>query len=162
MKKLFVLRHAKSSWDDFTLTDFERTLNERGLRTAPLMGEFMRKNNIVPDLILSSPAVRARETARLVKEAAKFTAEIKCEPKIYEASVGDLHEVIKTVDDGVKNLLIVGHNPGLEGLVMSLAEDYQAMPTAALAEIDLQIESWSRVSFGGGNLKNLFKPKELF
>jgi phosphohistidine phosphatase len=95
MKILFLLRHAKSSWDDARLSDFERPLNERGLRVAPQMGKFMSERGFAPDLILSSPAARARETARLVKESANFQSEIRFEPKIYEATVGDTIPVWK-------------------------------------------------------------------
>lgn len=160
MKTLYVLRHAKSDWGDASLADFERPLNERGRKAAPKMGEFMRENGFVPDLIVSSPAARARQTAELVKEAGKFDAEIRFEPGIYEAGLGDLIEIVSGIENSCEKLLIVGHNPGFEHLVGSLTGDYQVMPTATLAEIEMEIENWSEIT-RGGKLKNLFKPKEI-
>ncbi len=160
MKTLYVLRHAKSDWNDARLTDFERPLNERGLHAARKMGEFLREREIVPDSIISSPARRASETAQIVKQAAGFSAEIHFEPRIYEASIGDLIEIVSTVENNCEKLLIVGHNPGFEQLVESLTGELQQMPTAALAEIELPIENW-REMMNGGRLKNLFKPKEI-
>ena len=160
MKFLYVLRHAKSDWNDAQLTDFERPLNERGLNAARKMGAFSRERGIAPDLIVSSPARRALETAQLVKEAAGFGAEIRFEPRIYEAALGDLIEIVSGIENDCEKLLIVGHNPGFEQLVGSLTGDFQPMPTAALAEIELPIENWSE-TIKGGRLKNLFKPKEI-
>ncbi|HEX8195170.1 MAG TPA: histidine phosphatase family protein [Pyrinomonadaceae bacterium] len=160
MKTLYVLRHAKSDWNDASLTDFERPLNERGVHAARKMGAFMQQREIVADLIISSPARRARETAQIVKEAAEIAAETRFEPRIYEANVGDLLEIVSQVENGCETLLIVGHNPGFEHLVGSLTGEFQPMPTAALAEIELPIENWSE-TMRGGKLKNLFKPKEI-
>jgi phosphohistidine phosphatase len=161
MKTLFVLRHAKSSWSNSDVADFDRPLNERGEQAAPFMGAFMREKNFIPDLILSSPAQRARETARLVKEAGKFDAAILFEPQIYEASLGDLIEIIGQTENNSERLLLVGHNPGLENLVRILTGKAESFPTAALAHILLKIENWSEIQPGKGELENLFKPKEL-
>jgi phosphohistidine phosphatase len=160
MKTLYVLRHAKSDWNDRSLTDFERPLNERGLNAAQKMGVFMSERNLTPHLIVSSPARRALETARIVKEAAGFASEIVFEPRIYEASFGDLIEIFSQVKNDCDRLLIVGHNPGFEELVGSITCEFQSMPTAALAEIELLTENWSEIT-QGGKLKNLFKPKEI-
>ena len=160
MKTLYVLRHAKSDWNDASLTDFERPLNERGVHAAQKMGAFMQQRGIVPDLIISSPARRARETAQIVKDAAGIAAEIHFEPRIYEAGMGDLMEIVSQVENDCEKLLIVGHNPGFEQLVEILSGELQPMPTAALAEIELPIENWSE-TMRGGKLKNLFKPKEI-
>jgi len=160
MKTLYVLRHAKSDWNDASLTDFERPLNERGVHAAQKMGAFMQQCGIAPDLIISSPARRARETAQIIKDAAGISAEIRFEPRIYEAGIGDLTEIVSQVENDCQKLLIVGHNPGFEQLVEILSGELQPMPTAALAEIELPIESWSE-TMRGGKLKNLFKPKEI-
>lgn len=161
MKTLFVLRHAKSSWDNPNQTDFERPLNERGLRTAPKMGEFMKENGLEPDFIISSPAQRAKTTAEKVKDAGAFSAEIKFDPRIYEAAVNELLEVIKDAPDSAGKLLVVGHNPGFEGLVRNLTGEIREMPTAALAEIELNITSWREIEPSCGKLRNLYKPKEI-
>jgi phosphohistidine phosphatase SixA len=97
MKTLFIMRHAKSSWDDPDLSDFERPLNNRGLKTVPFMGEVMTKNDFTPEIIVSSPAMRARQTAELVKNSAAFDAEIRFDERIYEASPLRLLEVVSDI-----------------------------------------------------------------
>jgi phosphohistidine phosphatase len=155
------MRHAKSSWDDAAMSDFERPLNERGRKAAPLMGEYIRKNQLQPDSIVSSPAERAKQTAQLVKESAQLESEIIFNEKIYEASVGRLLEVIGEQPETVESILLVGHNPGLEGLVKFLTGELQAMPTAALAIVDLQIDKWSEIAASKGELRDLIRPKEI-
>src|SRR5690349_2238787 len=142
MKILYVLRHAKSSWDNSELADFDRPLNDRGEQTAPFMGELMATNGFQPDVILASPAARARETARLAKEAARLNAEIVFDERIYEASPRTLRLVASTIDDQFESAMMVGHNPGMEGFVHLLTGRLETMPTAALAVIDLDIQSW--------------------
>jgi phosphohistidine phosphatase len=154
MKTLYILRHAKSSWGDSTLTDFERPLNERGLKAAPLMGDTMLN-------ILSSPAKRAAQTANLVKEAAKIGGAIRFDDRIYEAGSARLLEVIAEQDDHAASMLLVGHNPGFEGLVLALTGETHTMPTAALAVIDLEIDKWSDVKPASGKLRFFIRPKDL-
>jgi phosphohistidine phosphatase len=161
MKTLYILRHAKSSWGDSTLTDFERPLNERGLKAAPLMGDTMLNNRFAPDFILSSPAKRAAQTANLVKEAAKIGGAIRFDDRIYEAGSARLLEVIAEQDDHAASMLLVGHNPGFEGLVLALTGETHTMPTAALAVIDLEIDKWSDVKPASGKLRFFIRPKDL-
>jgi phosphohistidine phosphatase len=161
MKTLLLLRHAKSSWKEPGLTDFERPLNGRGLKAAPLMGRFLRRKNLHPELILSSPAKRASQTARLIIEAMKLDAEPGFDEHIYEASVHDLLEVISQIEDGAHAVLLVGHNPGLEELLEFLTGEARQMPTAALAHITLNIDKWSETRGRAGHLEWLVKPKEL-
>lgn len=160
MKTLYVLRHAKSSWDDRSLSDFQRPLNKRGNRTAPFMGELMSNKNFIPQTIISSPAERAQETASLVKRAAHFDAEIQFNQGIYESSTHNLLYILGGIDDEYSSALIVGHNPGFEGIVEALGGEYQRMPTAALAVIDLNIESWSEAKPNCGTLREILRPKE--
>lgn len=161
MKTLFVMRHAKSSWDDAALSDFERPLNERGLEAVPLMGEAIKKNQFQPELIISSPAKRAAQTANLVKDAARINGEIQLDERIYEASPARLLEVVSEQNGKSESILLVGHNPGLEGLIKVLTGELQAMPTAALAVVDLNINDWHEINFSSGNLRTLIRPKEL-
>lgn len=161
MKTLFILRHAKSSWDDPDCADFDRVLNERGLSAAPLMGRAMRERELKPDLILSSPAQRASQTAQLVKEAANFAAPINYEERIYEASPHTLFNIVAAAPEDCQNLLLVGHNPGLEGLIKVLTNEIRSMPTAGLAEVALDIEKWNELQPECGTLKNFLKPKNL-
>src|SRR4051794_27250896 len=112
MRTLFLLRHAKSSWDDSALSDHERPLNDRGRRTAPLMGELMRERGLTPELIVCSTAVRARETAAAVKSAGGFAADVVFEPGVFEASPNTLRAIIAGMDDRYTSAMLVGHNPG--------------------------------------------------
>jgi len=159
MKTLYILRHAKSSWDDPALSDFERPLNPRGLGTAPFMGSLMKERGLMPEIIISSPAFRARETARLVSEAAAFGGEIITNEQIYEASTHRLVEVVQAIGDKYSTAMIVGHNPGMEALVYFLTGEMQPMPTAALAVIELGIDRWADIREGCGRLEAVIRPK---
>lgn len=160
VKTLYILRHAKSSWDNPNLADFDRPLNERGFKAAPFMGKTMARNSFQPDLILSSPAERARQTAMLVKKAGNLTAEIKYNEKIYEASPLRLIEIVSELENKICSVMLVGHNPGFEGLVKILTGEIQSMPTAALAVIDLKTDDWKDVSPDCCALRVLIRPKE--
>lgn len=160
MKTLFILRHAKSSWDDANLADFDRPLNKRGLKTAPLVGEMIRKNKFEINSIISSPAKRAEQTANLVKEAAQIEADIRFDDRIYEASPRRLLEIASELDDKINSAMLVGHNPGLEGLLKLLTQKVEAMPTAALAVVDLKIESWKEIRIDCCDLRTVIRPKD--
>ena len=160
MKTLFIMRHAKSSWDDASVSDFERPLNRRGLKAAPFMGELMRSKDLVPDVIVSSTAMRTRQTAEIVKDAGGFEAEIEFHKRIYEASTQDLLGAIVELSDKLDTAMLVGHNPGMEGFVWFLTGQLKPMRTAALAVIELNVESWSDIDHGFGELKSVFHPKD--
>ncbi|MBV9957619.1 MAG: histidine phosphatase family protein [Acidobacteria bacterium] len=161
MKTLLLLRHAKSSWDDSGLKDFERPLNNRGLQAAPAIGRFLRQQKLQPHLILSSPAERARQTASLVTETARLTADLRYDERIYEASLERLMEVLAQIEDAAEVVMLVGHNPGLEELLEHLTGEAQRMPTAALASISLELDKWGKVREHAGRLEWLVKPKDL-
>jgi phosphohistidine phosphatase len=142
MKTLLVLRHAKSSWNDPALDDHERPLNERGRRDAPRMGELVREYGLIPDLVISSDAVRAQLTAEAVAETARYAGEILLDQRLYIASPADILSLLQTVQENAKTIMIVGHNPGLEELVEHLTGERQDLPTATLAQIALPIDRW--------------------
>lgn len=160
MKTLFILRHAKSSWDDANLADFDRPLNERGLENAPLAGEMIRKNKFRIDFIISSPAKRAEQTAVLVREAAQIEAEIRFDERVYEASPHRLLQIISELNDKIESVMLVGHNPGLEGLLKMLTGEIESLPTAALAVVDLKIDSWKTIDIDCCNLRCVIRPKD--
>jgi phosphohistidine phosphatase len=160
MKTLFILRHAKSSWDDPKLSDFDRPLNKRGLEAAPFMGKLMKKRKIQPDIILSSPAKRALQTAELVKKAGELKANIILNKEIYEATASKLLSILSKLEEKYSSVLLVGHNPSLEELLKTLTGKDESMPTAALAKIKLRISEWEQISKGTGELQFLIKPKE--
>ena len=155
------MRHAKSSWDNASLADYDRPLNDRGLESAPLMGRLIKKRGYIPDAVVSSPAKRAKKTAKLACEAAGITTSILFDEQIYEASPHTLAEVLSKVGDGVRSAMIVGHNPGMEGLIRFLTGEVAAMPTAAFAVIDLDIEKWSDIGDQTGELVEVLRPKEV-
>ncbi len=161
MKTVLLLRHAKSSWENSYLSDFDRPLNARGLETAPFMGKIIAKNHFQIDLIICSPAKRAQQTASLVKETAQINSEIKYDDRIYEASPIRLLQVGSEIDEKFISVMLVGHNPGFEGLIHLLTGKIQPMPTAALAVIDLTIGRWNEINADCGDLRTLLRPKEL-
>ena len=161
MRTLYILRHAKSSWDDASLADFDRPLNGRGERTAPIMGELMKREGFAPDVILSSPAERAKQTAMATKEAGALAGVLIFDDRIYEASANALRQVVSEIDDRYSSTMLVGHNPGMEEFIRYLTGKIEPMPTAALAVIDLAVDTWADVTENRGTLRQIFRPKEL-
>ena len=170
MKRLAVLRHAKSSWDDQSLDDFDRPLNERGWRAARRMGSELRDRKIRFDLVLASTATRVRETIGGVQEKYEFGAPIRLEQGIYLASAETLLSLIRELPDAVEAPLLVGHNPGLERLLVELTHDDSKglrqriagkYPTGALAVVELPANKWGEISPGSGEIVELILPKEL-
>jgi phosphohistidine phosphatase len=160
VKTLYILRHAKSSWDKPDLADFDRPLNERGLIAAPFMGEIIYDRQFQPDVILVSPAKRGKQTAILVKETAELKARIKYDDRIYEASPQILLQVVAEVDNKHESVMLVGHNPGIEGFIRYLTGKTVQMPTAAFAVIELNVKGWRDTDADDGNLKTVIRPKD--
>jgi phosphohistidine phosphatase len=161
MKHLFLLRHAKSDWGNPALSDLERPLNRRGLEAAPLIGRVLGEQRARPTFVWCSPAARTRETARLTLVAAKLDVPVRFDERIYEASVQRLLEVASETEDEHETFLLIGHNPGLSELLMHLTHDVRAMPTAALAVISLEIDSWVAIDRARGRLEVFVKPRDL-
>ena len=161
MKRLFLLRHAKSSWTDADLSDFERPLNERGLQVAPFMGRHIAEQGYLPQVIVSSPARRARETAELINANAGLGLKLKFDDRIYEASPGTLREVASELPDGIEAAMIVGHNPGMEGFIRHLTGQIEPMPTAGLAVVDLDIDSWAKIDHLTGRVVTVVRPRAV-
>ncbi len=156
------MRHAKSSWDDHALRDFERPLNERGFRDAPEMGIRMAglKPNI--DLIISSTALRAVTTAGFVAEALGYSeSEIEKEPSIYQAGVDELLEIVNQTPNDINTLMLFGHNPGFTDFCDYLTgAGIFNLPTCGLCHIEFDIDDWNLVSAHTGNLKLFDFPKK--
>jgi phosphohistidine phosphatase len=160
MKTLLVLRHAKSSWSDPARDDHERPLNERGRRDAPRMGDLVREYRLIPDLIISSDAVRAQLTAEAVAEAARYAGQILLDRRLYVASPADILSLLQTVRENAETIMIVGHNPGLEELVEHLTGERQDLPTATLAQIELPIDHWRDLKLSTrGTLLGHWRPE---
>lgn len=161
MKTLLLLRHAKSSWDEPGLRDFERPLAGRGKRDAPRMGEALRERGPLPDYVLSSPAQRARSTMKAFIKAAGVDITPQFEEGIYEASSAELMKIARRLPDTSACALMVGHNPGFEDMVSRLTGSFERMPTAALACIEFDTERWEDMEDGQGKLAWLLTPKQL-
>jgi len=170
VKRLTVLRHAKSSWKDRELDDFDRPLNGRGRKAARRMGQEIADRGLRFDFVLASPAARVRQTLDGVSEHHRLDAPLHLEPRIYMARVAELMELIGTVPDDMSSVLLVGHNTSAERLVAKLAVDddtglrrrvEEKFPTAALAAIELPIESWKDVQPESGRLVELIYPTDL-
>ncbi len=155
MKTLFLIRHAKSSWDNITLSDFERPLNERGKTDAPKMAKRLRKKNIKIDAFISSPAKRAKKTAEyFIKEFNRNEDDIIFISSLYDASVNDFNAAIKSIDDKYNNVAIFSHNPGITQVANELISgaDIDNMPTCSVFAVTADIDKW----------KEFFKTKKDF
>ena len=161
MKTLLLLRHAKSDWDDPSLQDFDRPLAARGERDAPQIGKALRKRGPLPDLIISSPAARAKATVKAVVKSGKVKTEIQYNEAIYGASPAELENLINRLPDDSSCAMLVGHNPGFEDLVGRLSGSHERMPTAALACLEFQVNGWSEIGEQEGKLVWLLTPKQL-
>lgn len=163
MKYLFLNRHAKSDWNHPGLTDFERPLNERGLRDAPDMGERLANRNETIDLIVTSPAVRALSTAKIIAEKINYKKEDIVENRsIYAAAVTDLLKVVNRLNNHYNSVLLFGHNPGFTDFADYLTgAGILNIPTCGICKISFDINDWKEVSAHTGNLEYFDFPKRL-
>lgn len=141
MKTLLLMRHAKSSWKDTGLADYERPLKKRGKKDSARVAKHLAKKDLVPQLILCSSAKRARQTAKILMDECDYQVDIEYLDSFYMAEPGIFYETLKTVPD-VHSVMLIGHNPGLETLLQLLNRKIASLPTAALACLSLQIDSW--------------------
>ena len=167
MKRLYLLRHAKSSWDDPTLADDERPLAPRGRRAAKVMAKHLGREGIAPALVLCSPSTRTRQTLTRIAPGLGKNAEVQIEPRLYAASAPVLLAVLHEVPDEVESVMLIGHNPGIQDLALSLASSgsertrvRSKFPTAALATLELKA-TWRELEPGSAELVSFVKPKEL-
>ena len=163
MKRLYLVRHAKSSWSNPHLKDFDRPLNDRGLRDAPVMANHLQQLDLIPDFILSSAANRAQTTARIMAEVLLGDSEqIVTDTELYAASAETLLNEIRVVDNQVQHLMLVAHNPTITELLDLLVDGAaQDMPTCAVAVIGLDISDWRRILPGTGMLNHFILPRQL-
>ena len=162
MKNLLILRHAKSSWEFTDLSDHDRPLNNRGKRDAPRMGKVLLKERLVPQLIISSSAARARSTAEKVAKTSHYSGEISVESSLYRAGSSAYLNALRRLTNPYDTVLIVGHNPDVEHLVEILTGNAMTMPTCGLAYVKLSIERWLDLKDDKeGELVKMWRPKEL-
>jgi phosphohistidine phosphatase len=162
MRTLTLIRHAKSSWKENTLKDFDRPLNKRGQQNAPMMGAILKQQGVSFDLIVTSPAVRALSTAKLIAQPLGYPeASLVLEPQLYDADVQRLLTVIQGLPDSAVNVALVAHNPGLTGLCNYLSgEAIENLPTCAVAGITFELDSWVAVWRNSGRLVRYEYPRK--
>ena len=169
MKKLTLLRHAKSGWDDPVSRDFDRPLNPRGRRAARTVGREMKAQGLAFDLVLASPARRVVETLEEV-EAGFGPLRADYDQRLYLATTATLLEIVRSAPDEIERLLVVGHNPGLEELALCLSrsdgsglrgEVELKYPTGTVAEVELPVGRWAEAKAGIGRIARFIRPRDL-
>lgn len=170
MIQLAILRHAKSSWDQPKLDDFDRPLNERGRRAAPIMGQMLASMKFAPDVVLCSPAKRTRETLEAIaSDIASAKPIVRFDDPLYLATPDTMLDCLRRAGADAKRILLIGHNPGLHALAAALARSGDAaqlarlqehFPTAALAVISFDGDSFANIDSGGGHLETFITPKD--
>jgi phosphohistidine phosphatase len=161
IKTLFLLRHAKASPAVAGMTDFERPLHEQGKQAAALIGRLLSGRGVTLDVVLSSPAHRARETIELVMKAANLEAELRYDQRIYEAGPDQLLDVISEIEDDKHPVMLVGHNPAFEELLQALTGQAEQLSAGALAKLVFAISTWRKIQEKNGRLDWVIQPKEL-
>lgn len=171
MKTLGIWRHAKSDWNDRSARDFDRPLNKRGLKGAAIMGQHISALPLYWERIIASPAVRVAQTIELGAQAAGINPQVRWDRRIYLASSATLIDLLREQEGDPATILMVGHNPGLEDLIFDLVPDdgsnplrdivEEKFPTAAFAQLEIDIESWARVVEGSARLVSLTRPRDL-
>lgn len=171
MKILGILRHAKSSWEDLDVRDFDRQLNKRGHKGAKLMGQHMQGHGLRYDKVIASTAARVRETLADINAVTKLLPPVEWDERLYLASPGTMMEVLREARGNPRSILVSGHNPGLQELVLELVRDEgndpaldeitSKFPTAAYAVLELEIDEWNELAPGCARLVHFARPRDL-
>jgi phosphohistidine phosphatase len=162
MKTIYLVRHAKSDWGNAHITDFDRTLNDRGMKSAPLMASLLKKKKVVPELIISSPANRALTTAELFCEILGYQKEqIQKRIEIYEGGTRQLLKIVHEIDNRFETAMLFGHNPTITQFSNLLAGNHlENMVTCGVARIDMKVKSWNDAASDTGQLVWYEFPKK--
>lgn len=170
MRRLMLLRHAKSDWSLSGQRDHDRTLSARGRAAAPRIGAYLAQHALIPDCVLISTARRTRETWKLVSASLSTRPQTHFDERIYEAEPGDILDAIRDTSAACQSLLVIGHNPGLQDLALMLVRDghqgdldrmTEKFPTAGLAIIDIPIDDWAGLQPRSGRLASFITPRDL-
>jgi len=158
------VRHAKSSWKETGLPDFDRPLNERGKKDAPRMGQRLKERQVKTDLMLASPAKRAMSTCKRIAEILAYPEEkIKTDYQLYHADEEEILSIVRNVNDKHDMLMIFGHNPGLTDFVNALSHDHKMevanIPTCGVVAFSFEVQSWKNIEFGKGDFIFFDYPK---
>jgi phosphohistidine phosphatase len=162
MKTLLLMRHGKSSWKETKLKDRERPLNKRGRKSVSRMGELLKEAELVPQVIYSSSAIRARQTVEALVTACGFTGEVEYLDSFYMAEPEVYLKRLRKLPDDIERIMLIGHNPGLEALMQILSGRVEALPTASIAYLSLPISSWKDSYVDTkAELIEVWRPKEI-
>jgi len=170
MKRLYLLRHAKSDWADPNRVDADRPLSARGRRAAPALGRYMRREGLIPSLAISSTARRAEETWELLTPTLKTDVRLQTSHKLYLAGPSRLLKAIQGLADKWESVALIGHNPGLQAVALELVGGGETSarrrlatkyPTGGLAVLDFTVERWADVAAGTGRLERFVVPRDL-
>lgn len=163
MKTLYIIRHAKSSWDGSAVDDLDRPLNERGKLDAPRMGKRLKEKDIHPDIMLSSPAKRALSTGRRIAKILKYPKEaIATDRRLYHADEETILSVVQELKDKFNNVILFSHNPGLTDFVNTLINgefDIDNVPTCGVVAFQFDVDSWKDITWGKGKMLFFDYPK---
>jgi phosphohistidine phosphatase len=164
MKVVYFVRHAKSSWAEPALKDFDRPLNKRGLRDAPFMGKLMNAKESRPDALISSPALRAKTTAYYFAEALGIEKDkVQLNPAIYEAFTGELLDIVQQLPDACDTVMLFGHNPALTSLANKFSSTPIAnIPTCGIFKVEATVAKWEAFKEANGRLTAFHYPKQYF
>lgn len=162
MKTLLLMRHAKSSWKDTELADRDRPLTKRGKRDAQKMGEMLKEMELIPQRILCSSAARAKLTGENVLDGLRLAIPMDLLDEFYMAEMPIYIEKLSSLPDSLDKVMVIGHNPGLEALMLTMAHQVEALPTCAVSYLILPIEHWEELNDAvSGDLIQIWRPKEL-
>ena len=161
MKKLFLIRHAKSSWEDSSLNDFERPLNDKGNNSANLMGNWLKNQSIIPNLIYSSTAIRAKSTAQIISKILETESIISYFDELYDCELKAILETIKQTEESAETIFLVGHNPELNDFASFIVGFDEHLPTCGIIEIWFDVQKWDDISKKNSKYKSFNYPKLL-
>ncbi len=163
VKRLYILRHAKSDWSDSKLDDFERGLKKRGKNDIKLISLWLKKHNVKPDLVISSPAKRAKKTLEILRDILNIKKDnIRFDKNIYEANVKYLIDMLAKLDNKYKEVFLIGHNPSLNDLAEFFSDTIITnIPTSGVIAIEFNVKSWNEIKRKKGNIVFFEYPKKL-
>ena len=162
MKSVILFRHGKSDWDAVYNTDHNRPLAKRGIKAAKRMGKYLADLDQMPDLVISSPAVRAKTTVQLAMESGEWSSEFKLDRSIYGGASGTLLDLLYNINESVGVACLVGHEPTFSSFISNCTNSgWIRFPTASMARLDFEVSAWKEIRFRQGTLAWLTRPKEL-
>ena len=161
MRSLIIFRHGKSDWDAVYDRDHDRPLSKRGVKASKKMGQYLKKIKQIPEIVISSSALRAKATAKLALEHGSWCSELTIETKIYGGTSETLINIIQSTENKYKSICLVGHEPTCSSFISLCTYHSQRFTTASMAKINFKINSWREIEFGSGILEWIKSPKEI-